>query len=161
MKMKKCSDILISVKPTTFMASGFIVIIIIGILGEIFSWPVVFHGLARNIIGIAIFILGWGLHIYCHKFHKKAHEVADQIQKVISAGPFSTIRHPMYLGLILMYFGLAVGWGIVWMLIPAVVFSALVIFTALKEEKFLSDKLGSQYQDYIKSVPWRFIPKVF
>lgn len=161
MKNKKYSNILIAAKPNIFMAFGFAVIVVVGVLGEIFSWLVLFHGLARTIIGIAVFILGWVLHLYCHKFHKKAHEATDQIQNVITAGPFSTIRHPMYLSLILMYFGLAVGWGIIWMLIPAVVFSVLVIITALKEEEYLSQKLGSQYQEYIKNVPWRFIPNVF
>jgi protein-S-isoprenylcysteine O-methyltransferase Ste14 len=110
---KKFSDILISVKPNTFMSFAFIVIVLTGILGWIFSWPILIHGLGGLIIGLIIFILGWVLHLYCHKFHKKAHKVADQIQNVITSGPFSSIRHPMYLGLILMYFGLAIGWGIV------------------------------------------------
>ncbi len=164
MQKKKLFDILISVKPNTFMSSAFVIIIIIGILGEIFSWPIVFYGsgkIARLIIGFAIFILGWTLHLYCHKFHKQAHQMADQVQAIITSGPFSTIRHPMYLGLILMYFGLAIGWGIIWMLIPAVFFSALVIITAIKEEEFLFNKSSLQYQEYIKKVPWRFIPKVF
>ena len=67
----------------------------------------------------------------------------------------------MYLGLILMYFGLAVGWGVIWMLIPAALSSALVIMTAVKGEAYLSNKLGSQYQEYMRIVPWRFIPKIF
>lgn len=161
MKIKKSLDILIMAKSNIFMGFGFAVIVVIGVLGEIFSWPVLFHSITRNIIGIAVFILGWVLHLFCHKFHKKAHEAAGQIRKVITIGPFSSIRHPMYLSLILMYFGLAVGWGIIWMLIPAVFFSVLVIITALKEEEYLSNNLGSQYQEYIKNVPWRFIPNIF
>jgi protein-S-isoprenylcysteine O-methyltransferase Ste14 len=47
------------------------------------------------------------------------------------------------------------------MLVPAVFFSALVVMTAVKEEEYLSNKLGSQYQEYKKKVPWRFIPKIF
>lgn len=161
MKKNKLTDLLISVKPNTFMTFGAVVIIAVGVLGDIFSWPVLWQGLARKIIGFTVFALGWALHLYCHKFHKKAHEVADHIQDVITAGPFSSIRHPMYLGLIVMYFGLAVGWGIAWALIPAAFFSTLVIMTAIKEEAYLSDKLGPQYREYMQKVPWRFIPRVF
>lgn len=103
------SDLLISVKPNTFMSFAFVIIIAVGILGEVFSWPVLWYGLTRNIIGFTVFVLGWALHLYCYKYHKKAHEAADHVQNVVSSGPFSPIRHPMYLDLILMYFGLAVG----------------------------------------------------
>lgn len=161
MQRKKLSDLLISVKPNTFMTFGVIVIIAIGVLGDIFSWPVLTNNLAVKIIGFAVSALGWALHLYCHRFHKKAHEIADHIQNIITSGPFSLIRHPMYLGLILIYFGLAVGWGVIWMLIPAAFFSTLVIMTAVKEEEYLSDKLGAQYTEYMQRVPWRFIPKLF
>lgn len=103
------SDLLISVKPNTFMSFAFVIIIAVGILGEVFSWPALWYGLTRNIIGFTVFVLGWALHLYCYKYHKKAHEAADHVQNVVSSGPLSPIRHPMYLDLILMYFGLAVG----------------------------------------------------
>jgi hypothetical protein len=65
----------------------------------------------------------------------------------------------MYLSLILMYFGLALGWGVVWMFIPAAVFSVLVVMTALKEEEYLLRKFGSSYKKYMQHVRWRFIPE--
>jgi protein-S-isoprenylcysteine O-methyltransferase Ste14 len=67
----------------------------------------------------------------------------------------------MYLSLILMYLGLAISWGVVWMLLPALFFSALTVLIAIKEEEFLLEKFGSQYGDYQRQVPWRFIPGVF
>lgn len=161
MEKNKRFDWLISVKPNTFMSVGFAVIAATGVLGELFSWPAVWPGLARKLVGAAMCIGGWGLHLYCHKFHKLAHQKAGTIQNVITSGPFSLIRHPMYLGLIFMYFGFAIGWGIAWMLLPAALFSAIVILTAIREEAFLSQKLGAQYEDYKQRVRWRFIPKVF
>ena len=47
------------------------------------------------------------------------------------------------------------------MLLPASFFSGLTVLIALKEEEFLLEKFGHQYQDYIRQVPWRFIPGVF
>jgi protein-S-isoprenylcysteine O-methyltransferase Ste14 len=67
----------------------------------------------------------------------------------------------MYLSLIVMEFGIAIAWGIDWMLIPVIVSSILTIWTALREEQFLLEKFGKQYEEYMKKVPWRMIPKVF
>jgi protein-S-isoprenylcysteine O-methyltransferase Ste14 len=67
----------------------------------------------------------------------------------------------MYLSLIVMEFGIVIAWGIVWMLIPAIISSILTILTALKEEQSLLEKFGKQYEEYMKKVPWRMIPKLF
>ena len=67
----------------------------------------------------------------------------------------------MYLSLILMYLGLALAWGIVWMLVPAVLFSIFTVFVAISEEVFMLQKFGRRYEDYMQKVPWRFIPKIF
>jgi len=77
----------------------------------------------------------------------------------LTSGIYSRVRHPSYLGLILIYFGLALGPGIVWMLIPAVTFTVLTCLTAIKEEKLLKEKFGKEYEEYMSRVPWRFIPK--
>jgi protein-S-isoprenylcysteine O-methyltransferase Ste14 len=161
MNKRKLSVWLALMKPNILMSLGLVFILLIGVLGEIFSWASLSSELILRIIGWGIFAFGFIFHAYCHKFHEKAHETSDQIQKVVASGPFSAIRHPMYLSLILMYFGMAIGWGVVWMLIPALLFSILSIITAIEEEKFLLRKLGPQYGEYMKKVPWRFIPKIF
>jgi protein-S-isoprenylcysteine O-methyltransferase Ste14 len=74
---------------------------------------------------------------------------------------FSKMRHPMYLSLILMYLGLAIAWGVVWMLLPSLLFSALTVLTTIKEEELLLRRFGRQYEEYMQAVPWRFIPKIF
>jgi protein-S-isoprenylcysteine O-methyltransferase Ste14 len=60
-----------------------------------------------------------------------------------------------------MEFGIAIAWGIVWMFIPVIVSSILTIWTALREEEFLLEKFGKPYEEYMKKVRWRMIPKVF
>jgi protein-S-isoprenylcysteine O-methyltransferase Ste14 len=67
----------------------------------------------------------------------------------------------MYLSLILMYLGLAIAWGIVGMLLPSILFSALIVLTAIKEEEFLLQRFGREYKEYKNKVPWRLIPKIF
>jgi protein-S-isoprenylcysteine O-methyltransferase Ste14 len=148
-------------KPTLRMVMEWSIIIVTGILGEIFSWVRVPLSPYSNFVGGAILLGGWIFHAYCHKVHKQAHEQSEQIEGLVTTGVFSKIRHPMYLGLILMCLGLAIAWGVVWMLIPSLLSSALRVFTAMKEEEFLLQRFGHQYEKYMKAVPWRFVPKVF
>jgi protein-S-isoprenylcysteine O-methyltransferase Ste14 len=148
-------------KPRASMLVEWPIMVITGILGEIFSWTRIPLSPYTNIGGGAIFLGGWIFHTYCHRTHKQAHEQSQHIEGVITTSVFSKVRHPLYLNLILMYLGFPIAWGIVWMLVPSLLFSALTVVTALKEEEFLLDKFGREYQDYMEEVPWRFIPKVF
>lgn len=149
------------VKPTLRLATEWPMIIAIGILGEILSWARVPFPPYSNLVGGAVFLGGWIFHAYCHRVHKQAHEQSQQVERLVTTGVFSKMRHPMYLSLILMYFGLALSWGIVWMLIPSFFFSALTVVIAIKEEAFLLQKFGRQYMEYMQKVPWRLIPKIF
>ena len=148
-------------KPTLRMVIEWPIIIVIGILGEIFSWVRIPLSPYSNLVGGAIFLGGWIFHVYCHRVHKQAHEQSQQIEGIVTTGVFSKIRHPMYLSLILMYLGLAIAWGIVWMLLPSFLFSAFTVLIAIKEEEVLLRKFGHQYEEYMQAVPWRLIPKIF
>jgi protein-S-isoprenylcysteine O-methyltransferase Ste14 len=81
-------------------------------------------------------------------------------QEVITDGPYSIVRHPLYL---FSFIG-AIGIGLVSDNI--LVLAALVIFylsyyplTILSEEKTLTKKFGQVYIDYAKRTP-RFLPKL-
>ena len=159
--MQKLLNRYLLVKPTVRMAIEWPIIVIVGVLGEIFSWGKLPMSPYSNVAGVAIFLGGWVLHVYCHKVHKQAHEQSQQIDVLITTGPFSKIRHPMYLSLVLMYLGVAIAWGVEYMLLPAFFFSALTVLIAIKEEAFLVQKFGRQYREYMQDVPWRFIPRIF
>jgi protein-S-isoprenylcysteine O-methyltransferase Ste14 len=148
-------------KPTLRMVIEWPIIIIIGILGEIFSWVRIPLSPYSNFVGGAILLGGWIFHAYCHRAHKQAHEQSHQIEGLVTTGVFSKMRHPMYASLILMYLGLAIAWGIVWMLLPSLLFSTLTVLTTIKEEEFLLRRFGHQYEEYMQTVPWRLIPKIF
>jgi protein-S-isoprenylcysteine O-methyltransferase Ste14 len=148
-------------KPILRMVIEWPIIVIIGILGEIFSWTRIPLSPYSNFVGGAILLGGWIFHAYCHKVHKQAHEQSQQIERLVTTGVFSKMRHPMYLSLILMYLGLAIAWGVVWMLFPSILFSALTVLTTIKEEEVLLRRFGHQYEEYMQAVPWRLIPKIF
>jgi protein-S-isoprenylcysteine O-methyltransferase Ste14 len=154
-------DKILLVKPTHRMAVEWPILVIVAVLGEVFSWSKIPFSPYSNIIGGVVIAGAWMFHAYCHRAHRKAHQQSGSIDSVVNTGVFSRIRHPMYLSLILMYFGFAIAWGVLWILLPAFLFSILTVFTAIREEEFLLRKLGSQYEEYIRAVPWRFISKVF
>jgi protein-S-isoprenylcysteine O-methyltransferase Ste14 len=149
------------IKPTTRMLIEWPIIIVIGILGELLAWPRIPVSPYSNIVGVVIFMGGWIFHQCCHRDHKQAHAQSQEIEGLVTTGVFSRVRHPMYLSLILMYLGLAIAWGVTWMILPALFFMAVTVLIAIKEEEFLLEKFGRQYEEYRRRVPWRLIPKIF
>lgn len=112
-------------------------------------------------LGISLLILGFIIHGLSHKEHKQAHSKAEDIEKIATTGIYSKIRHPGYLGLILMYLGVALLFHDILATVAAVILSFLQILIAFAEERFLIKKFGEEYEEYMGRVPWRFIPKVF
>jgi len=81
---------------------------------------------------------------------------------LVISGPFAYVRNPLYVGNILMYFGL----GIMSMaLFPYLQIVAIIFFIiqynfiVKEEEGFLEKKFGDNYQKYLQNVP-RFFPRV-
>jgi len=148
-------------KPTLITNGEFFIIIVIGILGELFSWTRIGFTPYSHFIGGAVVAFGFVLHQYCHRVHKQAHAKSQQIEGIVTTGLFAKIRHPMYLSLVIMYLGLAAGWGILWMFAPAGVFSAVTVLIAIKEEEFLLKRFGDEYGEYLRRVRWRMVPRVF
>lgn len=80
--------------------------------------------------------------------------------EVIRKGVFSIVRHPVYLGEILLYMGLiffslSIASIVIWFL--SVVF---LYYISRYEEKILLDYFGKEYRDYMNEVPM-WIPKIF
>ncbi len=77
----------------------------------------------------------------------------------VNTGIYSRIRHPLYSGGIIYLTALVVffqTWFGVAVIIPAFV---IMVRTASKEEKFLKEKLGKEYEMYMKRTR-RFFPKL-
>ncbi len=165
MKKDSLLDRYLLAKFTVGMAIEFPILIGGGIVGIVFSWPrFPFYPLA-NILGVILLVIGYVIHLgYAHKELKKygiqAHQHSAEVKRLVTSGPYSKVRHPGYSGLVLIYFGFALSFGVVWMLVPAVIFTVLTYLTAIKEEELLRQRFRKEYEEYARRVPWRFIPKV-
>jgi protein-S-isoprenylcysteine O-methyltransferase Ste14 len=118
--------------------------------------------IASIIIGFVIALLGeffrlWGVS-YAGSETRTTNSVGGTF--LVVSGAFAYLRNPLYLGNMLMYFGI----GIMSMaLFPYLQIFALLFFfwqyTVIinEEEEFLRSKYGKSYEDYCASVP-KLIP---
>ena len=70
---------------------------------------------------------------------------------VVSTGAFRYVRHPLYLGSILIYFGMTVSTASLFCLILLVVIAVFYNYIAGYEEKLLEVKFGEAYVAYQKN----------
>jgi protein-S-isoprenylcysteine O-methyltransferase Ste14 len=119
--------------------------------GEALFKFVIFPGLilpASNIIilaGIFLVVFGWR-RIYRAK------------NALVTKGIYAQVRHPQYLGLIL----LTAGIDFLWPTFSTIVMWPILVFLyyrlAKEEEGVLAVRFGEEYKQYAKKVP-RFIPR--
>ncbi len=80
---------------------------------------------------------------------------ASQQDKLITKGPFSFSRNPIYLGFLLLYFGFALAIGSI-MFILRIPLAIYFYKSAKVEEKLLGEKFGNEYKKYKSNVPLFF-----
>jgi protein-S-isoprenylcysteine O-methyltransferase Ste14 len=81
-------------------------------------------------------------------------------QKVISTGPYSKVRHPMYSGALLMLLFMPLALGSYWGLLAFPPILASIAVRILAEEKFLAKDLQG-YSEYCQKVRYRLVPYVW
>ena len=73
---------------------------------------------------------------------------------LVQSGPFSLTRNPIYIGFVLLYFGLAIVLTSAWMLLLLVpVLFILQHGVVKREEAYLLEKFGEPYRKYSARVP--------
>lgn len=78
---------------------------------------------------------------------------------LITGWPFSWVRNPIYLALILVAFGWALRCGSRAAAVGSVFLSAILYVKILMEERFLREKFGRSYEEYCRKVG-RFGPRL-
>jgi protein-S-isoprenylcysteine O-methyltransferase Ste14 len=81
------------------------------------------------------------------------------LREVKTGGLYSVVRHPMYGTDILLRIGFLVS-HLNWRTAAVFVLStACYVYRAFLEERFLSQ--GAEYREYVRRVPYRFLPRVY
>jgi protein-S-isoprenylcysteine O-methyltransferase Ste14 len=81
-------------------------------------------------------------------------------QHVITSGPYKFIRHPGYVGAIMIFVGLAFSLASWWALIPAAFASAILILRTSWEDALLRAELDG-YADYARNTRFRLVPGIW
>lgn len=84
----------------------------------------------------------------------------DREQRVIDTGLYGVVRHPMYVGALILFGATPIALGSWWGLVPVALLVAALAWRLTDEENFLARNL-SGYTDYQRRVGARLIPGVW
>ena len=129
-------------------------------LAHRFEWsPVPAYG---SLVGDALVALGLFINLLVFKENTYGGATIETVadQKVISTGPYALVRHPMYVGVLIMITGIPLALDAWWGLAIFAVAAPGLIWRILDEEKFLKKDLPG-YVEYTQKVRYRLVPYVW
>ncbi len=122
-----------------------------------FAWsPVPPLGVLAGDVLIAISFLIYYFVFKENSFGGSTIETVED-QKVISTGPYALVRHPMYVGVLVMMMGVPIALGSWWGLAVLALTAPALMWRILDEEKLLKNDLPG-YIEYTQKVRYRLVP---
>lgn len=122
-----------------------------------FPWQLSLIGVSFNVLGMTIFIRA----LKENKFFSAIVRIQNERNhQVCTTGPYSLVRHPGYLGMILGNLGFPFLFLSYWSVIPTVLSIILLIIRTKKEDLFLAKELAG-YKEYQKSTKYLLIPNIW
>lgn len=106
--------------------------------------------------------LGYCMILWVFKENSYASRTIEVMegQKVITTGPYSIIRHPMYLGVLVMYLLTPVALGSWWAVPIFSLYIPLLVWRIYSEEKVLLRDLPGYYE-YCQKRRYRLLPLIW
>jgi len=155
-KEKEKEQIIIQIVFSFIFLSGFV----IPGFDKRFGWSDV--PIYIVIIADIVILLGYLLIFFVFKQNSYASRIVEveKNQKVISTGLYGFVRHPMYIGVIIMFVPTPIALGSYWGLIPMTTIPIALVFRIINEEKVLSKDLPG-YKDYCQKTRYRLIPYIW
>ncbi len=144
------------------------IFIIIGLLGDVclIVFSALDHRFGWSQMSPFVSLLGDGLVVlsflvYYLVFRVNSYAASSiqtfESQKVISTGPYARVRHPKYVGDIILIVGIPLALGSWWGLAFIVLVIPALVWRILDEEKLLKKDLPG-YVEYTQKVRYRLVP---
>jgi len=155
-KESEKQQVISQILSTLIFLAGFI----IPGLDHRFSWSNVPAN--TSIVADVIVLLGYLIIFFVFRQNSYASRIieVDEEQKVISTGLYALVRHPMYVGVLIMYIPTSLALGSYWGLIPFALLPFSLAIRILNEEKVLSENLEG-YKAYCQKTRYRLIPYIW
>jgi len=120
--------------------------------------------LAAQIAAIAVCVLGYALLVWAlasNGFFSQVIRIqSDRSHAVVTGGPYRTVRHPAYVGMILFELAMSTLLGSWWALLAGGLCAILWILRTALEDRTLQAELTG-YVDYARQVRCRLLPGVW
>jgi protein-S-isoprenylcysteine O-methyltransferase Ste14 len=116
----------------------------------------------KNFVGRILLIAAFFYFLYFFiasvRVHREVAKSAGKITKLLTEGVYGTVRHPIYLGDLVLVWGIFCYWSTWAVLASAIWLTVVMTFWSSLEEKALMKKFPREYLKYKKKVPM-FIPR--
>lgn len=115
-------------------------------------------------IGIALHIVGDAFMVWCAAVNPYLEKIVriqeDRDHQVVTTGPYAIVRHPMYLGVLLLIAGMPLVLGSLWAFAPVGCLSLLLVIRTVWEDRLLRQRLPG-YEEYAHQTRFRLIPGIW
>ena len=109
-----------------------------------------FHVLSFVLIGGGFWLLSASWRVLYH---------AQRLHRLATAGPYARIRHPQYVGFVLIMLGFLVQWPTIVTLVMFPILVTMYVLLAKREERESEVQFGDQYRRYAVHTP-AFFPRI-
>lgn len=139
---------------------GFFALMVVSALDHRFGWSRV--PTVVSLVGDALVVLGLFFTLLVMKENSYSAATIQTVegQKVISTGPYAIVRHPMYVGALILAIGVPLALGSWWGLVPLVPMILVLVWRILDEEHVLKKELPG-YAEYTRRVRYRLAPHLW
>jgi protein-S-isoprenylcysteine O-methyltransferase Ste14 len=135
-------------------------IMVFSVLDHCFGWSRV--PAAVSLVGDVLVAMGLGgsMLVVIQNSYAAANVGVEESQSVVSTGLYGLVRHPMYVGNIILMVGIPLALGSYWALVIVIPGLLVLGVRILDEEKMLEHELKG-YREYTQKVHYRLVPYVW
>ena len=145
------------------MALGSVVPLAVAGVDKLFGWTNPF-GLTIKLVALSVIVFGYVLGTWAlveNKFFSGVVRIqTDRGHQVITTGPYRFIRHPGYVGSLLVYLAVPFFLDSLWALIPTVLLFGIVFLRTSLEDRTLQEELPG-YKEFTQKTRYRLFPWIW
>jgi protein-S-isoprenylcysteine O-methyltransferase Ste14 len=135
-------------------------VLVVSALDHRFGWSQVATPVV--VIGDVLVVAGLGLSMLVveQNSYAAATITVEAEQPVVDTGLYGVVRHPMYVGALILMVGMPLALDSYWGLVAVVAAVAVLVLRIVDEEKMLRQDLAG-YDEYTQKVHYRLVPGVW